>query len=147
VALYTAALHESYAKGYRFKKHGHPQKFDTKTCWVCLEPPTRYNAANSFNFPPVDKWFQAMQRYGSSPMHAKPKAMECLINGAMAMVLAKQLRRGQGKHYKYSKAYLASQKKLIKLAIQQQFVVRCRGLRINFPDKKVPIYSFNHLVV
>jgi hypothetical protein len=103
---------------------------------VCLENPDQYSYAESFHFKPLSHWFPAIVRFGTSPMHAKPRAMESMCKASRA----KRLARHQPRGHRLAKLARKLQMKKMKLADQQSFVTKVGGLRIDFPDKKVGEY-------
>ena len=101
---------------------------------VCLEPPQRYNTPESLYFPPKPVWFDAMVKYGISPMHLKTRAMEGLCNASRAKkVITEQKRR----KIKYDRVFRKQRIKDMKRKDQQDFIENIGGLRLDFPDKKV----------
>ena len=104
---------------------------------VCLKPPSTYNTLAALHSEPVPIWFEAIVRYGCSPMHFKKGAMEALCIAARSRKIALEQRR---RKRRYPREYFKSRLQEIKEADQEGFIQEVNGLRIDFPDKKVPCH-------
>ena len=101
---------------------------------VCLEKPQRYNTPGSLFFHPKPIWFDAIIKYGTSPMHLKTRAMEGLCNSSRAKKLFLEQKR---RKMNYVKVFRKQRIEDIKRKDQQDFIDNVGGLRLDFPDKKV----------
>ena len=111
--------------------------FSPKT-QVCLKPPVTYNTKRSLAYLPKTNWFEHIRKYGLSSMHMRPRTMEAFLKATRARDLRREeVERGEV----FTKEERKARKTEMKKSQEQAFIDRSGGLRIDFPDTKVSLFS------